>query len=160
MPIVVNEREVLAGLGRLLAAGENPRPWLSAIGNAGVDETRLRFSESRAPDGSAWAPLSPVTIALRRGSSAQPLLDTGALRNSITSVVDDKSVTIGTNKVQAPMLHFGARRGQFGRGQYRTRRGSFPIPWGDVPARPIFGVSREFKSEIVTILATALGGEK
>lgn len=161
MPIEVNDAEVNAALGRMLAAAAHPRPWLAAIGNAGVDDTRERFGRGVAPDGSPWAPLSPVTAALRRGGKGgQPLLDTGALRNSVASNVGEDFVEWGTNKRQARMLHFGARQGQFGRGSYRTRKGSFPIPWGNVPARPILGVSAALRAEINDILAAALTGEK
>lgn len=161
MPIEVNDREVQAGLGRLIAAGQNPRPWLAAIGNTLVDSTRERFGRGVAPDGSPWRALSPVTAALRRGGKGgQPLLDTGRLRNSIASVVDADSVTVGTNVRYARVQHFGARRGQFGRGRFRTRKGSFPIPWGDIPARPILGVSASDKAEIVDVLRAALSGEK
>lgn len=160
MGVEVNDREATALMQRLIAVGANPQPWLAAIGNAVADNTRLRFSESKAPDGSTWAPLSPVTVARRRQHSDRPLLDTGLLRNSISSRADDRGVTIGTNKVQAAMLHFGAKRGQFGRGRYRTRRGSFPIPWGDVPARPIFGISSEDRTQMLDILRGAMAGEK
>ena len=162
MPIEISDQEVKAGLARLVAAGANPRPFLASIGNVLADSARLRFTESRAPDGSRWAPLSPVTLALRRGhgGGAQPLLDTGATRNSITSVVGSDYVEVGTNKRQAAMLHFGAKRGQFGRGKWRTRRGSFPIPWGDVPSRKFLGVSREDKGEIVAILRETFTADK
>ena len=161
MPLEFNDREVQAGLGRLLAAGTNQRPYLAAIGNALVDSTRLRFADGVAPDGAKWAPLSPVTAALRRGGKGgQPLLDTGRLRNSIASNVGADYVEVGTNVVYARMQHFGARRGAFGRGKYRTRKGSFPIPWGDVPARPILGISTEDRAEILEILRTTLAVDK
>lgn len=41
------------------------------------------------------------------GSAGKPLVDTGALRNSITSRADDEGVTVGTNLRQARLHQFG-----------------------------------------------------
>jgi phage virion morphogenesis protein len=158
--IEVDDSAINAAFARMVAVGESPRLYLGAIGNALVDNTRLRFRDSKAPDGSTWPPLSPVTIARRRGGSAKPLEDTGRTRNSITSRVTGDELLVGTNVPQGAMLHFGARKGAFGRGRYRTRKGSFPIPWGDVPPRPYLGISNEDRSEIVGILARAITGDK
>ncbi len=158
--IEIHDEGVDAALARLLAFGQSPRLYLEPIKNLLIDSTRLRFREARSPEGAPWAALSPVTIARRRRGSSRPLLDTGALRNSITGRVTGNELIVGTNKRQAPMLHFGARKGQFGRGRYRTKRGSFPIPWGNVPPRPIFGLSAEDRSGILDILASVATGEK
>ena len=111
----------------------------------------MRFRDSKAPDGTQWKPLSPVTIALRRQNSSQPLLDTGRLRNSITRAVGVRDVVVGTNVRYAGTQQFGARKGRFG----DTRRGA-PIPWGNVPARPFLGLSREDKADVLDILRDAL----
>lgn len=175
--IEVNDAEVRAAFNRLLAAGEKPRPYLDAIGNALANSARLRFAAGVEPSGKPWEPLSPVTIALRRkgkgAGSAKPLLDTGRLRNSITYRVGANQVIVGTNVIYARMQHFGARMGAFGRysqigrvrkyglgtfkGSAGTKKG-FPIPWGNVPARPFLGVSAEDKTEILDILRTKILG--
>jgi phage virion morphogenesis protein len=149
--VEINDRQVNAAFRKLTQAGTNLRPILTSIGEAMVESTKLRFRDSQAPDGGQWAPLSPVTIALRRQGSSKPLLDTGRLRNSITRAVGVRDVVIGTNVIYAGTHQFGARKGQYG----RTRRGA-PIPWGNVPARPFFGMSRGDKAEIMTILRDAL----
>jgi phage virion morphogenesis protein len=175
--IEVHDSELRASFDRMLSAGQNPQPYLRAIGDALTNSTRLRFNDSQAPDGSAWAPLSPVTLALRRkgkgSGGAKPLLDTGRLRNSITSSVDANSVTVGTNVDYGAMQHFGAKRGEFGRysqvGRVRefglgTFKGSagtnkgFPIPWGNVPARPFLGLSNDDRTEILDILRAKIVG--
>jgi phage virion morphogenesis protein len=147
----INDRAVNAAFRKLGQAGANLRPILTSIGETMVESTKLRFRDSQAPDGGRWPALSPVTIALRRQGSSKPLLDTGRLRNSITRAVGVRDVVIGTNVIYAGTHQFGARKGQYG----RTRRGS-PIPWGNVPARPFFGMSRGDKAEIMTILRDAL----
>lgn len=140
------------------AAGafSNLRPMLTEIGETVITQTQLRFVDGESPDGSKWAPLSAVTLARRRkgkgAGSAQPLMDTGRLRNSIAKRVDDKSVFIGTNVIYARTHQFGAAKGSFGVGKYRTRKGSFPIPWGNIPARPFFGFSQDDQTEIIGII--------
>ncbi len=149
--VEINDRQVNAALGKLARTGANLRPVLTSIGEAMVESTKLRFRDSHAPDGGRWAPLSPVTVALRRKGSSKPLLDTGRLRNSITRAVGVRDVVIGTNVIYAGTHQLGARKGQYG----KTRRGA-PIPWGNVPARPFLGMSLGDKAEILAILRDAL----
>src|SRR5574341_1107956 len=65
------------------------------------------FDQSRAPDGNAWAPLAPSTIARRRRGSSKPLVDTGRLRNSITAVALNDTLRVGTNVIYAGIQQFG-----------------------------------------------------
>lgn len=67
------------------------------------------FDQSRAPDGSAWAPLAPATIARRRRGSSKPLVDTGRLRNSISAVALNDALRVGTNVIYAGIQQFGGR---------------------------------------------------
>lgn len=158
--IEVDDAAVRLAFNRMLAAGQNPRAYLGAIGDALKNSTKLRFVAGKAPDGTRWAPLSAVTIARRRkgkgGGSAQPLRDTGRLMNSITFYQRDRdSVIVGTDVIYAAMQHFGAKQGSFG----RTKRNG-PIPWGDVPARPFFGLSSDDREEIVNILRERIVGTR
>jgi len=149
--IEINDREINSALAELNRVGTNLRPMLTDIGEALVESTKLRFRDSKAPDGSTWRPLSPVTIALRRKGSSRPLLDTGRLRNSITRSVTANSVVVGTNVIYAATQHFGASKGQFG----KTRRDA-PIPWGAIPGRPFFGMSTEDRYAVLSILRDRL----
>lgn len=156
--IEVNDAEVKQAFGKVLDAGLDPRPYLDAIGVALKESARLRFIDGRGPDGNPWAPLSPVTIAKRRkeGRGAKPLRDTGLLMNSIAHRVDGNSVIVGPREKYGAFQQFGARRGQFGSGQYKTLRGSFPIPWGNVPGRPYIGLSRDDRNVVLGILRERL----
>ena len=144
--IEVDDRAVKAWLGALIEKGR--RPPMRAIGHALAENARLRFRESRGPDGQPWAPLSPATIARRRQGSSKPLLDTGRLRNSITYATEGQNaVVVGTNVRYGRMQQQGAAKGEFG----RTSRGS-PIPWGRVPGRPYLGVGASDRRDISEIL--------
>lgn len=69
------------------------------------------FDQSRAPDGTGWEPLKPATVRKRRRGSSKPLVDTGQLRNSITSVALNASLRVGTNVPYAGVHQFGGGRG-------------------------------------------------
>ena len=129
---------------------QNAQPMLKEIGEAVIESTKLRFKDGVNPDDIRWKPLSAVTLARRRkkGKGAQALLDTGRLRNSIAKRVDGRSVWIGTNVIYAKTHQFGAAKGAFGSG--KTRK--FPIPWGNIPARPFIGFSNDDQAEIIGII--------
>jgi phage gpG-like protein len=170
--IDVEDGAIRAWMAKLQESGSNLRPALTNIGEAVRTSVYLRFrSGGPAPSGAPWAPLSAVTLAMRRKGKgtggSKPLWSTGRLANSIHAVVDSNSVTVGTDVKYAAMQHFGARQGQFGRysqigrvrkyglgtfkGSAGTQKG-FPIPWGNVPGRPFLGISQEDRREIVGIL--------
>ena len=71
------------------AGKERVRRALGALGRVLVTRIKLGFQSGTAPHGAPWRPL-----VLRAG---QPLLDTGRLRNSITSKIDGDRVLVGTN---------------------------------------------------------------
>jgi len=74
---------------------------LAVIGGMAAEMIRGRIHA-----GKGFAPLSPATAAYR--GAGQPLQDTGSLRDSIThQVVDDSTVSVGTNKVYAPLQNNG-----------------------------------------------------
>ena len=135
------------------------RPALQAIGENLVESTQRRFATSTAPDGTPWAPNRPVTIARHvhsvkgtktkdgqfltkkgaaRWDSKKPLIgETKHLSEQIHWELQGKaSVFVFSAMEYAAIQQFGAKQGQSG----RTRRGA-PIPWGDIPARPFFGLS-------------------
>lgn len=61
--IEIDSKNVLDALNRLQQAATRPRPALLEIGEELVESTKERFGAQTAPDGSRWAPNSPVTIA-------------------------------------------------------------------------------------------------
>lgn len=97
--IEIHDDGIVAAFNRLIALGEDPEPVLDAIGRQLKANIQLGFAQSRDPYGTPWAPLKT-----RQG---QPLVKDGHLRNSIDYQVDDNSVVVGTNKVQAKLQNFG-----------------------------------------------------
>lgn len=139
-------------LDRLAALIDDLTPVMQNIGEYLVDSTKERFQTGTAPDGSRWAPKSPVTMArygARRSNRVdpRPLIRTGDLRNFITMEAGSDSVSVGSNLIYAAVMQFGAAQGAFG----RTSRNA-PIPWGAIPARPFLGLSPEDERALDAII--------
>lgn len=142
--VTVDDRSVQAALRKLSKSSSELSPVMNQIGAILQDSIKDSFKQSRDPWGSAWAPLSAVTAARRKGGKGgQPLLDTGRLRNSINYQANASSVVVGASAKYAGTHQFGAKKGAFG----RTTRNS-PIPWGDVPARPFVPISADGKARL------------
>jgi len=169
--VEINDAKVRALLTKLARRGANPRPILLAIGEELTDSTLKRFESSTAPDGSRWAPNSPVTLARKKG--AKPLIGEGkALSTRINYRVTDNAVMIGSPMKYAAVQQFGAKMGEFGRyyqlfrlkygekdfRRYAGMKTGHPIPWGNIPARPFLGVSTDDRKTIEAIIRGHLVG--
>lgn len=175
----VDDHEVTAALRALQGRVKSLRRPLAEIGQTLVTLSDLSFRAQHDPWGAAWAQLSEVTLmnrarrrsggkslrtkkgntraaALRVMLTAQALIDTGILRNSINARAGADRVEVGTNLVYAATQQFGAKRGAFGYTLSGTHHKSdvfdraaaasglsmrgVPIPWGDIPARPFLPI--------------------
>lgn len=127
----VDDTKLTAFLRGQIAKMENLRPFFANVGEHMLNSVEDRFDTQTAPDGSAWTPLSPVTVAgrLKRHGNAELtiLRESGRLAGSFNYNASVSQVTIGTPMVYAALQHFG---GQAGRNKSVT-----------IPARPILGVS-------------------
>ncbi len=137
----------------------------SRLGMILEQSTKQRFEEEKDPEGKFWIPLAEATLIARatrktrrrdgtsgfktkRGkiskraqrimTDARILKDTGRLMRSITHKARPEGVAVGTNLVQAGLLHFG---GKAGRGKKV-----------EVPERPYLGVSRSDEEDIQAAL--------
>ena len=133
--IELQDDEVRQGLQRLIHAGIDLTPAMRTIATFLEDRAEEAFAQEQSPEGIPWQPLSQATLARRKKAgkpSAKLLQQDRHLLNSITADWDKTAAVAGTNK---------------------TKQGSFPIPWGDVPARPFLGVSATDAKEIENTIA-------
>lgn len=102
----------------------------------------------------------------------KPLIgETHRLSSEISAQADRDSVEIGSPMVYAAVQQFGAQMGEFGRysqvsrwrkyekGDFRKHAGTvkgFPIPWGDIPARPFIGLSEVDADQVLAIVGEHL----
>ncbi|AXR09994.1 phage virion morphogenesis protein [Pseudomonas aeruginosa] len=107
--------------------------------------TDARFRAQVGPDGTPWAPLSPTTLARKKGNRI--LRESGLLQDTLRGQVEGNELHFGTDRPYGAVHQFGQPKGKSG----TTPRGA-PIPWGDIPARPYLGLSAEDEVEIPMIL--------
>lgn len=163
--ITNNHKLILKGLENLKLNAEKTLPLMRYIAEDMKTKVDFRFKQSKNPNGEAWAPLSLVTIAMRRNGSNKPLVDTGELRASITSKITPTVAVVGTNKEYAAYQNFAVKKGGLGitevteivKEHTRRRRGrsenvrqhtrtrNVSSPWGDKPAREFIGFSENQK---------------
>ena len=149
--IDVNDGQVLAAFAKLRERGLDSSPVLKSLGEYLLREHEKRFVAQTDPDGRPWAPLSPSYKARKRRNQDKVLSLDGFLRR-LNYQVEDNGLSIGTNRVYGAIHQFGARKGQFGRGSFKSRKGTFNIPWGDIPARPYLGITDENRRYIAAEL--------
>lgn len=148
-----------AAIARLAAATGNLLPAFQDVGEYLVEATKARFREGKGPDGVAWAPKSPATIARYRargdGNLTKPLIGpTRRLSSEISYGASPGGVAVGSSLIYAAVHQLGARKGEFG----KTSRGA-PVPWGRIPARPFLGIDRDDERNIVEIFEEHLDPE-
>ena len=147
--IELKDGAVRAALTRLAVGMDDMTAPMEEISKFLVQSTKQRFGEGTAPDGTAWAANSRVTLA--RKTDSRPLFGTsGNLNQQISHEAGANQVEIGSNRIQAAMMQFGGAKA------------AFPHLWGDIPARPFIGLSEEDETgllEIVTEWLEGLAGE-
>jgi phage virion morphogenesis protein len=164
--VKVNDRQVLDALSEIVSRIKNPRPALKEIGEDLTDSTKRRFTTATAPDGSAWAANSPVTLdrylgtfknsrkkdgtlskaGQARSSSKKPLTgETKSLQRTINYQLDGSTgVRIGSPMVYAAMQQEGGKKSEF------------PHLWGDIPARKFLGLSPADSRNVTDIISSYL----
>lgn len=147
----------LDALGKRLA---NPEPLLKGIGEDVMQSTKERFKSATAPDGRAWAPNSPVTLArfagrwggkkgAQRAGQKTPLIgESRQLSRTINwQMRGSNAVAVGSPMVYAGVQQFGAPKAPRGRG-----------PWGAIPARPFLGLSSADEKHILALVQRFING--
>lgn len=154
-----NDAEVTLALARALEALGDLREFMGDAGEILPSSTQDRIQRGVQPDGEPFAPRSPATVRryerLGLGFGA-PLNQTGQMRLGIHYEAGLDYFELGSNAVQAAVMQFGARQGEFGAhiGKDKLGRDHFHhIPWGDIPARPFLGLSDQDRSDVMAELA-------
>jgi len=171
--IEIDNPPVVAALERLARATTDLKPVMQDIGEALVVSTKRRFTTSTAPDGSPWPDNSDTTVLLllrRRGGLSKHKTKGGGrnLTRKGVGLLADKKPLIGESRRLGREIHaratavevviasgleyaavqqFGAKARSFAGGK---------SPWGDIPARPFLGVSRQDEGTILDVVRDRL----
>jgi phage virion morphogenesis protein len=169
--VTIKDERIKRLLGDIQRRMGDLTPAMKIIGQIVRTSFVRNFEKGGRP--SKWAPLSPVTLARRKGRKI--LMDRGmggGLAGSIHDRASKDEVTVGTNKIYAALHQFGAKKGSFGTVEaeikahmrkitkifgrpvkprkvaVRAHTKKMKLPWGDIPARPFIMVQPEDWDEI------------
>lgn len=152
----IDDGAVLAALGRLSAAGADMTPATREIAGVLADATEEAFAQQRDPTtGERWADLQESTKKRREKTGHWPgsiLQVSGDLARDIESDYGADFAAAGTNRPHATTHQLGAKKGEFGAMSTIRTRQVVPLPWGDIPARPILGIGADDKEEILDVV--------
>lgn len=166
--ITVEDAQIKAMLQKLAQRVGNLTPVMREAGRTLKNDAINNFKGQHAPDGTPWKRLSAATL-INRGrravgggsiltknrsrtkvkaylamTSAQTLLDTGVLRNSVQALeTTPNSVTVGSRIKYAAIHQFG---GMAGKGR-KVR----------IPARPFIGMSPQARTDIINAINRHMG---
>lgn len=153
--IELDDGDVRAALGRLLAAAEDMTPLMDLLGAHLTQTTRERFEDGKGPDGTPWPPSARATA-----QGGQTLVDSARLLGSIGHEAGRAYVEVGTNVIYAAIHQRGgtirARSG--GKLKFRIGGAFVAVDSVTMPARPFLGVSAEDVAEIRLIVNDYLSG--
>lgn len=143
-----------AALDRIESAAARARDLTPVLTVAAQDTRTLiddAFAGSTTPENVPWAPLSPRTLARRRGGSGNPLIDTSNLRGSIAAYGRGTTLSFGTNVSYAGPQQFGfSRSGSLKRPAYGPKRPAGTPYTVTVPARPFLPITRSGGYQLMT----------
>ncbi len=138
--VEIKDEAATAALMRLSRVFDDAAPVMGEIGEMLHESTRERYKQGIAPDGTKWAPKSPVTLA-RNPKWIRPLFAEGNMHETIFPNSGSDFVEIGVVAKQAAMMQFGGTKAQF------------PHLWGNIPARPFLGLSEQDEVNISDIIS-------
>jgi phage virion morphogenesis protein len=118
--VTFDHDDVTASIELLKSKLDNTTVLFDNIASTIQTNVDLLFSDSVDPYGEPWANVD------KHRAGGQPLVDTGRLAASITSLSGNYSAEVGTNVIYAASHQHGALKGQYANN----------VPWGDIPARP------------------------
>ena len=149
LQVELDTTQVRTAFNNLLDATHDVSPLMKSIGELLLNSTRERFRDEEGPDGEDWEPLSEVTKGRKHRNKDKVLTERGHLSGSSINYRARKDyIEIGSTRIYAGTHQFGASRGALGTGSFKKKSGTFPIPWGDIPARPFLGLSADDRTSI------------
>lgn len=151
--LTVNDTGVTRALGRLAGQeGSLVTACLKNIGEALIKSVHKHFAEQKTWDGKPFAPLNPEYAKGKKNPKI--LRESGGLEASYVYRVSGSQVQVGSNKVQAAAMHFGATIVPKTADAlvFRLNGRIVHAKKVTIPARPVLGVSAADKTTITEIV--------
>ncbi len=130
--------ELVDTLNQLMNKTRDLQPALSQVGEYLLESHQSRFQLEVAPDGTPWAPLSPETLARKKGED-RILQDQGTLRDTLSYEATASELLFGSNLEYAATHQFGREEDGI---EARPFIGITDGPWQD--SVEILGILRDY----------------
>lgn len=129
----LNDEPLVISLSQIISQLRHPKRLYGVLGETMLQIHRERFDSQVDPDGHAWTPLSPITIALKqkKGFNLNILKQRGYLSEQLAFNYDDEKLEFGSPKIYSRIHQFGGKTGK-----------NHKIT---IPARPWLGLSQDDK---------------
>ena len=138
--INANTDAIERAIQELINKGDDLTAPMKSIGEEMINRTQQRFRDKEAPDGTPWAPNSPVTEK-RKGHGRVLEGESKQLAKQFSYSASSEGVEWGSLMVYAAMQNYGGTKAEF------------PHLWGDIPSREFIGLSDDDEDEVLGILA-------
>jgi phage virion morphogenesis protein len=138
--INANTDAIERAIQELINKGDDLTAPMKSIGEEMVNRTQQRFRDKEAPDGTPWAPNSPVTEK-RKGHGRVLEGESKQLAKQFSYSASSEGVEWGSLMVYAAMQNYGGTKAEF------------PHLWGDIPSREFIGLNDDDEDEVLGILA-------
>jgi phage virion morphogenesis protein len=138
--INANTDAIERAIQELINKGDDLTAPMKSIGEEMINRTQQRFRDKEAPDGTPWAPNSPVTEK-RKGHGRVLEGESKQLAKQFSYSASSEGVEWGSLMVYAAMQNYGGTKAEF------------PHLWGDIPSREFIGLNDDDEDEVLGILA-------
>jgi len=156
--INVDDADILAGLKRIAALGDDPEPALLAIGQILQASTLERFRTETDPTGKPWAPLNKEYAKGR--IQGKPILTQHGTLSQIVYQLAERSVAVGTNAIYGATHQFGAtiKPKNAPALVFELAGAKVFAAKVEIPERPFLGISPDDREEILGTLQDVIAG--
>ncbi len=138
--ITLNDTQALKSLQQIANQLQNPRRLYGIWGETLKKIHTDRFKAETDPDGKKWKPLSPITLAEKKGAGI--LRESGNLSNKTAYNINSDGVEFGSAEIYARLHQFGGVIRPKTKKILKTKGGRF-LRQATIPARPWLGVSKQ-----------------
>jgi len=145
--VTLDDRDLQQLFARLIDDGSDLEPVMRDIGEHLLESTQQRFKDQVDPEGTAWEPLSELTLSRKEKNTDKILIGEGNLMGLLVVAASSDAVEIGSNLEYAAMHQFGG-----------TTAANSMFPGKEIPARPFLGVSTSDDAAIIKLLQAHLDG--
>ncbi|NNI07723.1 phage virion morphogenesis protein [Pasteurella multocida] len=138
--ITLNDTQAVKSLQQIANQLQNPRRLYGIWGETLKKIHTDRFKAEIDPEGKKWKPLSPMTLAEKKGAGI--LRESGNLSNKTAYNINSDGVEFGSAEIYARLHQFGGVIRPKTKKILKTKGGRF-LRKATIPARPWLGVSKK-----------------